>query len=90
MTRYFPELVAAATVELPQRCVIDGEIIIATDHSSIGIGACEAGAKSFEPVMSPPVARPDCTEHFQPGTCMRPLSTQNSVESRDESSNALG
>lgn len=30
MTRYFPELVAAALTELPQRCVIDGEIIIAT------------------------------------------------------------
>jgi ATP-dependent DNA ligase len=32
MTRYFPELVAAATAELPERCVIDGEIIIATEH----------------------------------------------------------
>ncbi len=32
LTRYFPELVAAVTAELPQRCVIDGEIIIATDH----------------------------------------------------------
>ncbi|GLE53469.1 ATP-dependent DNA ligase [Mycobacterium montefiorense] len=32
MTRYFPELVAAARDELPQRCVIDGEIVIATDH----------------------------------------------------------
>jgi len=32
MTRYFPELVAAAKGELPQRCVIDGEIVIATDH----------------------------------------------------------
>ncbi|MGH3596005.1 MAG: ATP-dependent DNA ligase, partial [Mycobacterium sp.] len=32
MTRYFPELVAAARIELPERCVIDGEIIIATDH----------------------------------------------------------
>jgi ATP-dependent DNA ligase len=31
MTRYFPELVAAAVAELPGRCVIDGEIIIATD-----------------------------------------------------------
>ena len=30
MTRYFPELVAAATAELPERCVIDGEIVIAT------------------------------------------------------------
>src|SRR5580700_4629729 len=31
MTRYFPELVAAAIAELPKRCVIDGEIVIATD-----------------------------------------------------------
>ena len=30
LTRYFPELVAAATAELPPRCVIDGEIVIAT------------------------------------------------------------
>jgi ATP-dependent DNA ligase len=32
MTRYFPELVAAVKAELPQRCVIDGEIVVATDH----------------------------------------------------------
>ena len=32
MTRYFPELVEAAKAELPKRCVIDGEIVIATDH----------------------------------------------------------
>ena len=32
LTRYFPELVAAVRAELPQRCVIDGEIVIATDH----------------------------------------------------------
>ena len=31
LTRYFPELVAAAATELPRRCVIDGEIVIATD-----------------------------------------------------------
>ncbi len=30
MTRYFPELVAAAKTELPERCVIDGEIVLAT------------------------------------------------------------
>jgi len=30
MTRYFPELVAAIKAELPQRCVIDGEIVIST------------------------------------------------------------
>ena len=28
MTRYFPELVRAITAELPERCVIDGEIVI--------------------------------------------------------------
>lgn len=32
LTRYFPELIAAMRTELPERCVIDGEIIIATDH----------------------------------------------------------
>ena len=30
MTRYFPELVEAARTELPERCVVDGEIVIAT------------------------------------------------------------
>ncbi|AMT73468.1 ATP-dependent DNA ligase [Mycobacteroides immunogenum] len=30
LTRYFPELVAAVRAELPPRCVIDGEIVIAT------------------------------------------------------------
>src|SRR5215207_3372578 len=28
MTRYFPELVAAFTRELPDRCVVDGEIVV--------------------------------------------------------------
>src|SRR6266581_4221296 len=28
MTRYFPEMVAAIKAELPERCVIDGEIVI--------------------------------------------------------------
>jgi ATP-dependent DNA ligase len=28
MTRYFPELVAAILAELPERCVIDGEIVV--------------------------------------------------------------
>jgi ATP-dependent DNA ligase len=31
MTRYFPELVSAALAELPERCVVDGEIVIAAD-----------------------------------------------------------
>ncbi len=32
LTRYFPELVSAVTAELPERCVIDGEIVIAGEH----------------------------------------------------------
>jgi len=32
LTRYFPELVAAAGAELPERCVIDGEIVIAAQN----------------------------------------------------------
>jgi ATP-dependent DNA ligase len=31
MTRYFPELVEAVKAELPGRCVVDGEIVVATD-----------------------------------------------------------
>src|SRR5438045_6374795 len=30
MTRYFPEVVAAVRRELPARCVVDGEIVLAT------------------------------------------------------------
>lgn len=34
MTRYFPELVAAVKAELPQRCVIDGEIVVASTRGA--------------------------------------------------------
>jgi ATP-dependent DNA ligase len=32
MTRYFPEIVHAAREHLPGRCVVDGELVIATDN----------------------------------------------------------
>jgi ATP-dependent DNA ligase len=32
LDRYFPELHAALRASLPARCVVDGEIVIATDH----------------------------------------------------------
>src|SRR5437763_3507055 len=32
LTRYFPELLAELRAQLPERCVVDGEIVIATDH----------------------------------------------------------
>ena len=31
MTRYFPEIVEAARRHLPERCVVDGEVVIVTD-----------------------------------------------------------
>ena len=34
MTRYFPEVVAAVKRELPPRCVVDGEIVIASGDGS--------------------------------------------------------
>src|SRR5947208_16783391 len=32
MTRYFPEIVAAVKENLPERCVVDGEIIVADEE----------------------------------------------------------
>src|SRR5947209_14036835 len=32
MNRYFPELVESLKANLPNRCVVDGEMVIATDH----------------------------------------------------------
>jgi ATP-dependent DNA ligase len=32
LTRYFPELLDPLRAELPERCVLDGEIVIATSH----------------------------------------------------------
>jgi ATP-dependent DNA ligase len=32
LTRYFPELLDALRAQLPDRCVVDGEIVIATPH----------------------------------------------------------
>ncbi len=34
MTRYFPEVVEAARRELPPRCVVDGEVVVATADGS--------------------------------------------------------
>src|SRR6185369_7059117 len=32
MNRYFPELIAPLTAMLPERCVVDGEVVIAGPH----------------------------------------------------------
>jgi len=42
MTRYFPEIVAAVKASLPERCVVDGEIVIAsTDTQGLDFGALQ-------------------------------------------------
>ena len=50
LTRYFPELVAAALAELPERCVIDGEIVI-PDASGQRLD-CEALLQRIHPAAS--------------------------------------
>ncbi len=32
LTRYFPELLDPLRAQLPDRCVVDGEVVVATDH----------------------------------------------------------
>jgi ATP-dependent DNA ligase len=32
LTRYFPELIEPMLAQLPDRCVVDGEVFVATDH----------------------------------------------------------
>jgi len=38
MTRYFPEVVAAARSELPERCVVDGELVVVRPGRGPGAG----------------------------------------------------
>src|SRR3954454_3408514 len=32
LTRYFPDLIEPLLANLPERCVVDGEVVIATEH----------------------------------------------------------
>jgi len=42
MTRYFPELVVAFRANLPERCVVDGEIVVAdADHDGLDFWALQ-------------------------------------------------
>ncbi|HEY1135023.1 MAG TPA: ATP-dependent DNA ligase [Nocardioides sp.] len=44
LTRYFPDVVAAAREQLPARCVLDGELYVATPAGSEGDGDAGAGS----------------------------------------------
>ena len=41
MTRYFPEIVAAVQASLPERCVVDGEIVIAGPEGRLDFWALQ-------------------------------------------------
>ena len=45
LTRYFPEVVAAVRTELPERCVVDGEIVIATGGPWTSRRCCSASIR---------------------------------------------
>ena len=40
MTRYFPEVVEAALANLPDRCVVDGEIILGGRGRTASTSTC--------------------------------------------------
>ena len=50
MTRYFPEVVEAVKENFPERCVIDGEIIVADVEGPAGLrGAAAADPSRRQP-----------------------------------------
>src|SRR3989442_14595757 len=48
MNRYFPELVALLAATLPERCVVDGEIVI------VGVGGLDFEAPLLRIHLAPP------------------------------------
>jgi ATP-dependent DNA ligase len=59
MTRYFPELVAAAVTELPEHCVIDGEIN--QTHKATLVGSVMTRMRPTPPYRTEaPEVRPSC------------------------------
>ena len=53
MTRYFPELVAPLLAALPQRCVVDGEVVILDMVQGVYFGLNATGAYVWQLVQSP-------------------------------------
>ena len=49
MTRYFPEMVAAVKASLPERCVIDGEIVVVDRQAARIRGAAAAHPSGHQP-----------------------------------------
>jgi hypothetical protein len=45
LTRYFPDVVEAVKAQLPERCVVDGEIVIAGERGSTSRRCCSASTR---------------------------------------------
>ena len=69
LTRYFPELVEAVRAELPERCVVDGEIVLRRGRAL----DFDALQQRIHPAASPgPAARrADPRLPSSPSTCWR-------------------
>ena len=69
LDRYFPELAAPLRAQLPERCVLDGEVVIAGDG-----GLAVRGAAAAHPpgrVAGEDAGRGDAGVASSPGTCSR-------------------
>ena len=79
LTRYFPEVVAAMREQLPERCVLDGELFVAPSASA------DAGVRGA-PGAHPPGRRPGSTcsrrrprPASSPSTCSRSATSPTST-----------
>ncbi len=70
MTRYFPELVAALQAELPERCVIDGEIVIPPARPRLDFEALQQRIHPAESRVQT-AGRADPGSASSPSTCWR-------------------
>ncbi len=85
MTRYFPEVVEAVRAALPERCVVDGEIVIADAATGSTSRRCSSASTRRPPGSRCWPARP--RPRSSPSTCWR-SATRTSPGSRSPSAAA--
>ncbi len=79
LTRYFPELVEPIRNQFPDRCVVDGEIIVATD----GVLAFDLLALGDDDLMNTPFAERQAALHRALGALEYPLHLAPATRDRD-------
>jgi ATP-dependent DNA ligase len=68
LTRYFPEVVAAVRDQLPERCVLDGEIFVALDRSGGASGAERLEFEVLQERIHPAKSRIDLLSEKTPAS----------------------